>query len=88
MTEMPTGQVTVADLFRVMSEMRTDMGKALAHLEVIDSRNKNADDVHRDHEFRIRAIESWRWKATGAATMAGILAGAGGSWLGFLIARK
>lgn len=79
---MPGGEVTIADLFRVMSEMRTDVGKALERLAVIDMRNHNADGIHADHEARLRAVESFKMKAVGAATAAGIVAGAAGSWIG------
>lgn len=86
--EIPAGAVTIADLFRVMTEMRNDVGNALTRLEVISNRNQIADELHRDHEARIRAIESWRWKAAGAATTAGILAGGLGSWVGLILSRK
>lgn len=88
MNEIPAGSVTIADLFRVMTEMRNDVGNALTRLEVISSRNQAADQLHRDHETRIRAIESWRWRAAGAATAAGLLAGGLGSWAGLILSRK
>lgn len=41
-----------------VSAMRADVSKALTRLEVIDQRNKNADDFHRDIEARIRVLEA------------------------------
>lgn len=107
MTEMAPGTVTIADLFRVLTDMRSDIGKALEKLAVIDSRNQNADSVHADHESRLRALaetrapktdvealerrvtalERVRYKLTGAAALGGLVAGVGGSWIGFLISH-
>jgi hypothetical protein len=92
MTEMVPGTVTLADLFRVMSAMQADLAKVATRLEVIDSRNKNADDIHRDHEVRLRAIEGQippaldkrlsvleqvRAKQAGAMALLGALSGGG-----------
>lgn len=41
-----------------VSAMRGDVSKALTRLEVIDQRNKSADDFHRDVEARLRVLES------------------------------
>jgi len=34
--------------------MRTDITRTLTRIEVIDSRNVNADQLHADHENRLR----------------------------------
>lgn len=74
-----TGQVTIADLFRVMSNIQTDLARAITKLEVIDSRNANADKIHDDFEHRLRAVETAKAKIWGASlsigTIAGVLSG-------------
>lgn len=90
MTEMIPGTVTLADIFRVMSAMQADMAKVATRLEVINSRNQNADEIHHDHESRLRvieaatpknldirlgALEAARWRAQGMATLFGALSG-------------
>lgn len=79
MSDLQPGQVTIADLYRELVGMRQDVGKALVRIEVIDSRNTDADKLHADHEARLRALEAFRWKLAGImlviAALAGILAG-------------
>lgn len=58
MSEMVPGTVTLADLFRVMSAMQSDVARVAMRLEVIDTRNKNADDINHDHEQRLRVLEA------------------------------
>lgn len=55
---MTAGAVTLADLFRVLSAIQGEMTKLATRLEVINSRNEHADDVDRDHETRIRGLET------------------------------
>lgn len=81
MVDIPGGQVTLADLFRVMSAMQLDVSKVATKLEVIDARNKNADQLHADHEQRIRTLEAFRWKIVGLALMLSILTSALIAWL-------
>lgn len=76
-TELAPGAVTIADLYRELVLMRTEVGKALTHIEVINSRNTDADKLHSDHETRIRTLERFRF------TLAG-LALAGGTAMGLL----
>lgn len=38
--------------------------------------NTDADDLHRDHEKRLRALESVRWRAAGAVGLGGVVFGA------------
>lgn len=79
MNELTPGIVTNADLYRELVGIRSDVGRALTHIEVINVRNTAADRLDVDHETRIRTIEAWKWKVTGMAvavgTAAGIVAG-------------
>lgn len=81
MSELHPGQITIGDLYRELVGMRGDLAKALTHIEVIDSRNLGADQVHIDHEARLRALEAFRWKVTGLA----IAFGAGSGMLSGLL---
>jgi hypothetical protein len=77
----PGGQVTIADLFRVMSGIQLDLRSALTKLEVIDTRNVGADAAQVDHEQRLRALESSKNKMAGAVAFASLLAGGVAGWL-------
>jgi hypothetical protein len=79
--ELPAGQVTIADLYRELSGMRSDIGRALTKMEVIESRNTDAEQLHRDHELRIRQLEAFRWKLAGIAIVAAIIIGFASAWL-------
>lgn len=68
-----------------VSALRADVTKALTHLEVIDVRNKTADEIHRDFEARIRILEKFRFTLAGLSAVGGILAGAVGYWLGHFV---
>jgi hypothetical protein len=81
MSELQPGIVTVADIYREVIGMRQDVGKALVRIEVIDARNHDADKIHADHETRIRALESFRWKLSGIAIALSI----GGGYVGYLL---
>lgn len=76
MSELGPGIVTVADIYREVIAMRADVGRALTRVEVIDSRNSDADKLHGDHEVRIRQLEAFRWKLTGLAVSLSLIAGA------------
>lgn len=67
--------VTMADLWRELTGMRTDVNKALERLAVLDVRNATADTVHVDHEARLRMLERFKYTLLGAATLAGSAAG-------------
>jgi len=75
MTEIAPGAVTTADLYRELVGMRQDITKALTRIEVIDSRNNDADKLHSDHESRLRALEAFRWKVTGIAVASSAVVG-------------
>lgn len=79
MTELAAGQVTIADLYRELTGMRTDLGKALTRLEVMDTEHKSTSGQLGDHEMRLRSLEAFRWKLAGialaVASIAGIVSG-------------
>lgn len=75
MTELAPGQVTIADLYRELTGMRQDIGRALTRIEVMDARTADADRLHTDHEARIRSLEAFKWKLAGAVTVLAMIAG-------------
>lgn len=81
MSELQPGTVTVADLYREMSGMRAEVGSALTELKVIAERNKGADQIHTDHETRIRMLERFRWTLAGVSLAGGGIAG----YIGYLL---
>jgi hypothetical protein len=66
-SELPATSVTVADLYRELVGMRTDVAKVLTRLERVDERNHQADMMHTDHEGRIRTAEHEMLKLTSAS---------------------
>lgn len=54
---LPSTQITIADLYRVLVGLQDTMSKLAAHIERIDGRNETADRIHADHESRIRMAE-------------------------------
>ena len=84
LTDLPSGQVTIGDLYRELVGMRGDLTRSLTKLEVIESRNTDADRLHADHETRIRQLEKFKWQIIGAL----ILASALGAYIGYLVGRK
>jgi hypothetical protein len=78
MNELPPGSVTTADLYRELIGLRGDLGRALLRLERLDTVNSTAEEIHRDHEQRLRSLETFRWKLAGACLLvsgaAGVLA--------------
>lgn len=89
MSEIPSAQVTIGDLYRELVGMRGDLTRSLSKLEVIESRNSDADRLHADHEARIRAVEGalpsslegrimalekFRWQLVGALVVINVLA--------------
>lgn len=86
MTELPgpQGAVTIADLFRVMSNIQVDLSKALTKLEVIDVRNSNSDEKDRDFEVRLRVLESAKAKLWGISIAIGTIAGLASGYLSSL----
>ena len=69
------GQVTIADLFRVMSGIQIELSKVVTRLEVINKRNDIADLQHADYETRLRNLESFKAKLVGVSLFVGTVAG-------------
>lgn len=88
MSELQPGTVTIADLYRELVAMRADVARALTRIEVIDSRNKGADDLHLDHERRLRQLEAFRWKLAGIAITVSVLCGLLSGYLTYLLSRR
>ena len=81
MPELQAGQVTIADLFREIAAMRTEVARTLTRLEVLDAQGTAADQLHRDHETRIRKLEAFRWQLMGVYVLLSVLSG----YVGFLL---
>lgn len=81
MSELQPGNVTIADLYREMVGMRSDVVKALTRIEVLDVRNGEADRLHADHEARLRTLERFRYTLAGLAMIGGVAAG----WVGYVL---
>lgn len=82
MSELQTGGVTVGDLYRVLVDMQGTMSRLTAHIERIDGRNTTADQLHSDHEARLRVLERFRYTLGGLAVFGGLVAGIVGEYIG------
>ena len=69
------------DLYREIVGLRADVGRALTQIEVLQTRNTEADRIHADQEARLRILERFRYTLGGLALVGGTLAG----WLGYLL---
>jgi hypothetical protein len=85
MTDLAPGSVTIADLYRELVGMRSDLTRVLAHQEATDLLNHNAEQIHADHETRIRALERFRFTLGGLAVVGGAVAGYVGYVLGHFV---
>jgi hypothetical protein len=65
--------------------LRNDVAKALAHLDVIDSKSTAANEIQKDHEVRLRLLERFRWTILGFTIMGNTLAGFTGYWIAHLL---
>jgi hypothetical protein len=65
-----------------MSAMRSDVTRALTRLELVDQRDQAAEQLHRDHEVRLRMLERFRYTMAGAALAGGVIAGFIGDLIG------
>jgi hypothetical protein len=88
MTELAPGSVTTADLYRELVGLRGDMGKVLVRMERVDTVNAAAEEIHRDHETRLRVLEGFRWKLFGASCAASALVGAVVSLAGVVLSHR
>jgi uncharacterized protein (UPF0254 family) len=74
-TPLTDGQVTLADLFRVLSSIQQDQGKSLIRLEGIDVTLKAAQNATVDHETRLRNLEAAAIRVKTIASTIGATAG-------------
>ena len=81
MTDLVPGSVTIADLYRELVGMRSDLTRVLAHQEATDLINRGAEQIHADHESRLRMLERFRYTLAGLAVIGGAAAG----WAGYLL---
>jgi hypothetical protein len=82
MTDLIPGSVTIGDLYRELVGMRSDLSRVLAHQEATDLINRSADQIHADHETRLRALERFRFTLGGLAIVGGAVSGYVGYLLG------
>ena len=68
-SEIPSGQVTVADLYKEVVQVRQDIGTVAIGVRLAEERHLTNVTIHEDHERRLRAVERAWWKITGAAVM-------------------
>ena len=85
MTDLVAGSITVADLYRELVGMRSDLARVLAHQEATDLINRSAEQIHADHEARLRALERFRFTLGGLAVVGGAVAGYVGYVLGHFV---
>ena len=83
-SEIPSGQVTVADLYKEVVQVRQDIGTVAIGVRLAEERHLTNVTIHEDHERRLRAVERAWWKITGAATVCSVAA----SWLTAVIALR
>jgi hypothetical protein len=70
-TDLVPGAVTIADLYRELVGMRSDLTRVLAHQEATDLINSRAEQIHADHESRLRMLERFRYTLAGLAAIGG-----------------
>jgi hypothetical protein len=80
-TDIAPGAVTVADLYRELVGMRTDLVHVLATQEATTARNHTTDMIHADHETRLRTLERFRFTLGGLSIVGGAVAG----WIGYVL---
>ncbi len=84
-SELPHGEVTIADLFRALLAIQDAVSTMGTKLEVATSQMSTqqvqvSEDI-RDHEGRLRVLETAKAKLYGGATVAGVTAGALSGWV-------
>lgn len=52
MDDSPT--ITIKDVY-------TQVTALVGHMQAVDTRNHMADEIHQDHEARLRILERWRY---------------------------
>jgi len=81
MSELPAGQVTVADLYREMITMRNLVGEVVVGMRLAEERHANDTAIHADQEKRIRRLEQGWLKVAGAAAAVSVLVSLVTAWL-------
>jgi hypothetical protein len=69
MSEIQAGQVTVADLYKEVVQVRQDIGTVAIGVRLAEERHVTNTSIHDDHERRLRALERAWWKVAGAAAV-------------------
>ena len=85
MSDLIPGAVTIGDLYRELVGMRSDLTRVLAHQEATDLINRSADQIHADHEARLRILERFRYTLAGLAAVGGGVMGYVGYVLGHYV---
>lgn len=67
MSEIPPGQVTVADLYRELTGIRQDLTSVLTGSRLAEERHNVNVAAHEDYERRLRVLERGWAKLLGAA---------------------
>lgn len=70
-----------------MSAMRSDVTRAITHLEVFDQWRTTANTVMADHESRLRVLERWKYTLAGMVALGGAAAGIVGNLIAAHIIR-
>ena len=81
MSEIQAGQVTVADLYKEVVQVRQDIGTVAIGVRLAEERHVTNTAVHEDHERRLRALERAWWKLAGAAAVISALVSLLVTWL-------
>ncbi len=81
MSELPHGEVTIADLYRSLVAIQSDMSSMATEIRLLGRESESSGRQTADHEARLRIIETTRAKLIGAATFGGVLAGALGGYV-------
>ena len=94
MTDLPRGEVTIADLYRSLEQIGRDMSSMASDMRVMVAKVDGNSNVIADHEARLRSLEAVRATATGAVLaarvgLAGLAIGAGAiaGWVAALVHR-
>lgn len=69
-------EITLGEMGRTMIRVERKLDESLAAMErkvesSLNSINREVEAGRKDHEDRIRALESWMWKSIGAGAGAG-----------------
>jgi len=79
-SEIPSGQVTVADLYKEVVQVRQDIGTVAIGVRLAEERHLTNVTIHEDHERRLRALERAWLKAAGAAAVVSVVVSWATAW--------